>query len=143
MIFAALEFPPLSHILNWKDLVTGLNKIGVIAVLAALVTILVFGLAGRGDPLKAPKGIRNFAETVIEFIQKNVILQTMGNDGLGWTPFLTTVFSFVFLMNITGVIPTFQMPGNATILDRIPRRVAVQTELHAIFQHPSRPPAVT
>ena len=27
--------------------------------------------------------------------------------------FLTTVFSFVFLMNITGVIPTFQMPGNA------------------------------
>jgi F-type H+-transporting ATPase subunit a len=113
VIFAALEFPPLSHILNWKDLVTGLNKIGVIAVLAALVTILVFGLAGRGDPLRAPRGIRNFAETVVEFIQKNVILQTMGNDGLGWTPFLTTVFSFVFLMNITGVIPTFQMPGNA------------------------------
>ncbi len=112
-MFAKLVFPPLSHILNWKDLFTGLNKIGVIAVVAALVTLALFALAGRGDPLQAPKGIKNFAETVVEFIQDNVIMQTMGRDGLGWTPFLTTVFSFVFLMNISGIIPTVQMPGNA------------------------------
>jgi F-type H+-transporting ATPase subunit a len=113
VIIAALEFPPLSHVLNWKDITTGFNKIGVIAVLAALVTVALFFMAGRGDPLKAPTGIKNFAESIVEFIQKNVILQTMGTDGLGWTPFLTTVFSFVFLMNISGIIPTFQMPGNA------------------------------
>ncbi len=113
MIFAKLVFPPLSHILNWKNIVPGLNKIGVIAVLAALVTIVVFALASKGDALVAPKGIKNFGETVVEFIQNNVIMQTMGRDGLGWTPFLTTTFCFVFLMNISGIIPTFQMPGNA------------------------------
>jgi F-type H+-transporting ATPase subunit a len=113
VIFAKLVFPPLSHILNWKDLFTGFNKIGVIAIVAALLTLALFGLAGRGDPLQAPRGIKNFAESVVEFIQNNVIMQTMGRDGLGWTPFLTTVFSFVFLMNISGIIPTVQMPGNA------------------------------
>ena len=37
-MFAKLVFPPLSHILNWKDLFTGLNKIGVIAVVYRVVT---------------------------------------------------------------------------------------------------------
>jgi F-type H+-transporting ATPase subunit a len=115
-IFAEeLVFPPLSHILRWKDIVPGFNKIGVISILAALITLVIFALAGKGDPLAAPKGIKNLAETLIEFIQKNVIEQTMGHDGLPWTPFLLSLFMFVFLTNITGIIPTFQMPANARL----------------------------
>lgn len=115
-IFAEeLVFPPLSHILRWKDIIPGFNKIGVISVLAALITLLIFALAGKGDPLVAPKGIKNFAESIIEFVQKNVIEPTMGHDGLAWTPFLLSLFMFVFLTNITGIIPTFQMPANARL----------------------------
>ena len=115
-IFAEeLVFPPLSHILRWKDIIPGFNKIGVISVLAALITLLIFALAGKGDPLVAPKGIKNFAESIIEFVQKNVIEQTMGHDGMPWTPFLLSLFMFVFLTNITGIIPTFQMPANARL----------------------------
>jgi F-type H+-transporting ATPase subunit a len=115
-IFAeALDFPPLSHILRWKDIVPGFNKIGVISILAALVTLLIFALAGKGDPLVAPKGIKNFAESIIEFVQKNIIEPTMGHDGLAWTPFLLAIFMFILLTNITGIIPTFQMPANARL----------------------------
>ncbi len=115
-IFAEeLVFPPLSHILRWKDLFSGFNKIGVISILAALITLLIFALAGKGDPLTAPKGIKNFAESIIEFVQKNIIEPTMGHDGLAWTPFLLSLFMFVFLTNITGIIPTFQMPANARL----------------------------
>jgi F-type H+-transporting ATPase subunit a len=115
-IFAEeLVFPPLSHILRWKDLFSGFNKIGVISVLAALITLLIFALAGKGDPLVAPKGIKNFAESIIEFVQKNVIEPTMGHDGLKWTPFLLALFMFILLTNITGIIPTFQMPANARL----------------------------
>jgi F-type H+-transporting ATPase subunit a len=115
-IFAEeLVFPPLSHILRWKDLFSGFNKIGVISILAALITLLIFALAGKGDPLVAPKGIKNFAESIIEFVQKNVIEPTMGHDGLAWTPFLLALFMFILLTNITGIIPTFQMPANARL----------------------------
>jgi F-type H+-transporting ATPase subunit a len=111
----ALEFPPLAEILVWKDIFPGVNKIAVIAVLATLITIAIFYMAGSGDPLAAPKGIKNFGESIIEFIQENVIRQTMGNAGLAWTPLLLTLFMFIFLNNITGIIPTFQMPANARI----------------------------
>jgi F-type H+-transporting ATPase subunit a len=115
-IFAEeLVFPPLSHILRWKDLFSGFNKIGVISILAALITLLIFAMAGKGDPLVAPKGIKNFAESIIEFVQKNVIEPTMGHDGLAWTPFLLALFMFILLTNITGIIPTFQMPANARL----------------------------
>ena len=116
IIFAKeLVFPPLSHILRWKDIVPGFNKIGVISVLAMLITAAIFALAGKGDPLVAPKGIKNLAEQIIEFVQKNIVEQTMGHDGLPWTPFLLTMFMFIFLTNITGIIPTFQMPANARL----------------------------
>ena len=40
-------------------------------------------------------------------------MQTMGREGLSWTPFLLTLFVYIFLTNITGIIPILQMPANA------------------------------
>ena len=39
----------------------------------------------------------------------------MGPDGLTCTPFLLTMFSFIFVCNIWEVIPLAQMPVNARI----------------------------
>ena len=115
IIAEELVFPPLSHILRWKDIFPSFNKIALICVLAALITSIIFALAGRGSHTEAPKGIKNFAETIVEFIQKQVIQPTIGDHGMKWTPFLLTIFCFFFLTNIPGVIPTFQMPANARL----------------------------
>ena len=40
-------------------------------------------------------------------------MQTMGKEGLGWTPFLLTLFVFIYLCNLPGIIPILQMPGDA------------------------------
>jgi F-type H+-transporting ATPase subunit a len=40
-------------------------------------------------------------------------MQTMGRDGLGWTPFLLSLFVFIYLCNAPGVIPILQMPATA------------------------------
>jgi F-type H+-transporting ATPase subunit a len=40
-------------------------------------------------------------------------MQTLGKQGLGWTPFLLSLFIFIFLCNIPGVIPILQMPATA------------------------------
>lgn len=91
------------------------NKIALIAVLATLVTSAIFLLATRQDGLKAPKGIRNLAETIVEFIENQIIMPTMGKHGLGWTPFLLSLFMFIYLCNLPGVLPFFQMPATARI----------------------------
>jgi len=113
----ALEFPEISEVLVWPAFpgleAIGFNKIAFTCVLALILTALLFFLAGSRDASVAPKGVRNVAEAIVDFIQDGIVMQTMGRDGLGWTPFLTTLFCFIFLLNITEVIPTFQMPATA------------------------------
>jgi F-type H+-transporting ATPase subunit a len=82
-------------------------------VLAATIGTVVFLLAGRQSAKTAPRGIRNVAESTVEFIENGVVMQTMGRDGLGWTPFLLSLFTFIYLCNVPGIIPFFQMPATA------------------------------
>jgi F-type H+-transporting ATPase subunit a len=109
----ALEFPPINEILRWKELFASFNKISLIAVLAATIGTVVFMLAGRQSAETAPRGIRNIAESTVEFIENGVVMQTMGRDGLGWTPFLLSLFTFIYLCNVPGIIPFLQMPATA------------------------------
>ena len=111
----ALEFPPINEILRWRDLFPTFNKVALIAVAAALIGILIFLLASRQDGLKAPKGARNLAETIIEFIENQIIMPTMGRSGMGWTPFLLSLFVFIYLCNLPGIIPVIYMPATARI----------------------------
>ena len=69
---------------------------------AALLGIGLFLLASRADPMVAPTGPRNLAETTIEFVEEGIVMQTLGKDGLKWTPFLLSLFIFIFLCNIPG-----------------------------------------
>ncbi|MEK7296143.1 MAG: F0F1 ATP synthase subunit A [Actinomycetota bacterium] len=109
----AFEFPPINQILRWKDVVPGINKVVLISIVASLIGITLFMIAARADARKAPKGSRNLAEIMVEFIEKNIIMETMGRDGLGWTPFLLTMFVFIYLCNVPGIIPFLQMPATA------------------------------
>ncbi len=110
-----LEFPPINEILRWQDIFPTFNKIALIAVAAAFLGILLFLLAARRDPMVAPTGVRNLAEVTIEFVEESIVMQTLGKSGLKWTPFLLSLFIFIFLCNIPGVIPIIQMPATARI----------------------------
>jgi F-type H+-transporting ATPase subunit a len=111
----SFEFPEINSILRWQDIFTSFNKIGLIAVAAALIGIVVFLIAGSKDGSKAPTGVRNVAEASVEFIENGIVMQTMGKDGLGWTPFLLSLFIFIYLCNVPGIIPFIQMPATARI----------------------------
>jgi len=111
----ALEFPPINEILRWRDLFPTFNKVALIAVAASLISIAIFLLAARRDGMKAPKGVRNLAETIVEFIEGQIIMPTMGRSGMGWTPFLLSLFLFIYLCNLPGIIPIIYMPATARI----------------------------
>ena len=110
-----LEFPPINAILRWKDLFPTFNKVAIIAVAAALIGSIVFLLAGNRDGSKAPTGVRNVAETAVSFVDDQIVMPTMGRDGLGWTPFLLSLFVFIYICNVPGILPILQMPATARI----------------------------
>lgn len=107
------ELPPINMLLRWQDVLPTVNKVVLIGIAAALIGIGIFLAAARKDPKQAPKGSRNLAEVIIEFIEKQIILQTMGPSGLAWTPFLLTLFIFIYISNVPGIIPIIQMPATA------------------------------
>lgn len=118
MIFG-LEFPTIGHLVEWpsflfEDTAYGLNKIGLSALLATTFTFLIFGLSARKYKKSlVPTGIANIAELSIEFIDEQIIDQTIGPEGRKWNPFLLSIFFFVLFTNLFEVVPGWQMPGNA------------------------------
>src|SRR4029450_12691832 len=106
--------PPLGRVTLWESGPLGLNKTGVIYIFALVMTFLVFWLGTRKKDALVPSGImQNTAESSIGFVRNQVIMQTMGVDGLGYLPYLATLFFFIFFCNLTEIIPGVQFPANA------------------------------
>lgn len=123
LVFAAesegggLAFPSLSNLIEWEAIlfegtILEFDKIGLTHVLAVLIPAILFFMAGRQKSL-VPSGVRSFVESIIEFVEKQIILPAIGPDGLPFLPLLLSFFLFVFIGNITEVIPFFQMPAMA------------------------------
>jgi len=107
-----LEFPEINEVIRWDNLFGSFNKIALIACAATLIGCTIFVLANRRDPLTAPKGTRNLAEVIVDFID-DMIMQTIGREGLSWAPWILSIFVFVYLCNVPGIIPIIQMPATA------------------------------
>ena len=113
-----LEFPPISHTIEWPTLfgsgAFSVNKVVLFMWISAAISFLVLYLGGRRQKL-VPSGVQNVAESAVDFVQDQVVLQTMGPEGLPWTPFLLTLFTFILTCNVWGLVPGIQMPVNARI----------------------------
>jgi F-type H+-transporting ATPase subunit a len=114
----AIDFPPISHAVEWPIIfggdLLGVNKVVLLMWLSVIVVFTFFFVASRQQQL-IPAGVQNVAESTVDFIGNGIILQTMGEEGLFYTPLLLMMFSFIFVGNIWEVIPIAQMPVNARI----------------------------
>lgn len=112
-----LEFPPLPHITNWPEFIGddtwGVNKVVLIYGIAMIATMLLFILGNKKQLV--PTGAQNLAETAVEFIEDSIVMETIGEKGLKYTPLLISQFFFIFFCNIFEIIPGFQMPATARI----------------------------
>jgi F-type H+-transporting ATPase subunit a len=117
----ALEFPPIKELVEWpaigplKGTPFEINKVVLLMWLGAALVFLLFWAAGRAatSGRLVPTPVQSVVELGIDFVRNDIILQTMGPAGLPWTPFLVTIFFYVFVTNIFEVIPFIQFPVNA------------------------------
>jgi F-type H+-transporting ATPase subunit a len=114
MSLLGVDVPPVSHVTNWGTGPLGFNKTAAIYLFASLATMLLFYLGTRRKDALVPSGIlQNTAESGVGFVRNQVIMQTMGADGLRYLPYLTALFFFIFFSNITEIMPFVQFPANA------------------------------
>jgi F-type H+-transporting ATPase subunit a len=114
MILLGVDVPPVSHVTNWGTGPLGFNKTAAIYIFAAVATMLLFYLGTRRKDALVPAGLlQNTAESGVGFVRNQVIMATIGPDGLGYLPYLTALFFFIFFSNITEIVPGVQFPANA------------------------------
>ena len=116
MIFG-LEFPPISHLIEWRELFFkgtpfAVNKVILLMWISAILAIALF-VAGSRKRALVPSGVQNLAESIIDFVDNSIVMETIGPDGRKFTPFLTSLFTFILFCNLWEVIPFVQMPVNA------------------------------
>ncbi|MER3423590.1 MAG: F0F1 ATP synthase subunit A [Nitrospiraceae bacterium] len=80
-----------------------LNKAVVMMwVVIAVVTALL--IAAASSRRLVPTKLQSVAELLVDFI-RGLILDTMGQDGLRFFPFIATLFLFILFSNLLGLIP--------------------------------------
>lgn len=66
---------------------------------------------------KAPRKFTGAVEALIEFIYQGVVKPTLGNRAPRFAPYLMTVFFFILVMNLLGLVVIF--PGGANLTGNI------------------------
>jgi F-type H+-transporting ATPase subunit a len=94
----------------------------VLAILiSSLILIWVFvSVANRytRNQGKAPHGLQNLLEPIILFIRDDIAKSSIGENRYEkYVPYLMTIFFFILLNNLMGIIPIF--PGGANVTGNI------------------------
>ena len=79
--------------------------------------ILMVARSYKKDSLESKKGFVGFMELFIMNINDDVIKPCIGKDYRKFSPYLLTVFFFIFFNNLVGIIPIF--PGGANVTGNI------------------------
>jgi len=86
----------------------------MIFLLLALTTVAIFFLIAARKAALQPKGIANIGEMGVEFVQNNIVVDVMGEEGKKYLAFVVTVFFAVLFNNFWGLFPGFK-PGTGTL----------------------------
>ncbi|MBA2769360.1 MAG: F0F1 ATP synthase subunit A [Sporichthyaceae bacterium] len=102
------EFPPLF------GEGTFFTKPMLVIVLGSLLIAGLFYLASRRASL-VPAKMQFVGESVYGFVRNGIVGDTIGHDGRKFVPYLTTLFCFIAVLNLSGIIPVLQLPATSKI----------------------------
>jgi F-type H+-transporting ATPase subunit a len=77
--------------------------------------IIIFFLVTYRKPQLVPSKKQWLAESLYGFVRNNIAIEMIGPRGVAFAPYLTTLFSFVLLMNLWGIVPLAQISPNSHI----------------------------
>jgi len=89
-----------------------------ISVIIMLWMFLAVAKAYKNKPGAAPKGLQSFVEPIIIFVRDDLAKSSIGEKKYErFMPYLLTVFFFIWINNLLGLLPIF--PGGANVTGNI------------------------
>ena len=126
----ALELD-VNHLFFWdpilfKDTPFEMNRVSLLMLFGSLMCITFFFIASRRSAI-VPKGIQTIGETAYSFVRDKIAIDVIGPEGVKYAGYLTTLFFFIFFMNLMGIIPGINFPVTSRMA--IPAMLALLTYL--------------
>jgi len=82
---------------------------------SCIICLILFSVAKRyKNSTGAPKGIQSLLEPIIIFLRDEVIKPSVGHHYAKFLPLLLSIFFFIFINNLMGLIPIFPFGANLT-----------------------------
>lgn len=84
-----------------------------------IISILFIQIAKRyqKNPVSSPKGLQSLIEPIIVFVIDDIAKSSIGPKYQKYLPFLLTLFFFILINNLLGLVPIF--PGGANLTGNI------------------------
>ena len=81
--------------------------------LALFCALLVVGFSWLAfhKPKMVPRGFQNIGEFGLLFVRDQILRPSLGKNGDRFLPFLLSLFFFVWVMNVMGVVPLVDFPA--------------------------------
>ena len=96
---------------------TVITKPMAIVIVGSILVAAFFYLAARRARV-VPGKMQFAGEAVYGFVRNSIAAEAIGHGYRKFVPYLVTLFSFVFVMNIAGIVPLVNFP--ATLEVRLP-----------------------
>ena len=87
------------------------------AITILLIVFLSMSAAYRKRVGKAPKGLQSFLEPLVLFVRDDIAIPNIGVKNGKYLPLLLTIFFFILLNNLLGMVPFF--PGGYNLTGNI------------------------
>ncbi len=93
---------------------TFFTKPMLIVVLGSVLIAVFFYLAARRATM-VPGKLQFAGEGVYGFVRNGIAGDAIGAEGRKFVPYLATLFCFIAVLNIAGIVPFLQFPANSRI----------------------------
>ena len=121
---------------NDKPFDVSITKNVVALFISVALLIIIFSSASnsyRKNEGKAPKGLQSIVEPFVLFVRDDIAIPQLGNKSSKYMPYLLTLFFFVWINNLLGILPVFPGGANLTGNIAVTMMLAVCTFLLTVF----------
>jgi F-type H+-transporting ATPase subunit a len=115
-VLDVVHFPARDHANPWADWM-------VCEIVVVLFIVVLFGLLRSRLSVDKPGKLQHVMELTYEFVHASAE-EVVGHDGPRYVAFFGTLFVFILLMNVAGLVPGFESPTAYTM---VPLGLAVTT----------------
>ena len=116
-----LIYDEQEHAINEKPIDLSITKTVTGILITVIIMFLLFGSMAKSYKKRrgqAPKGVQSFLEPLVLFVRDEIAKPSIGHKYERYMPFLLSVFFFIWIANLLGLIPFiggFNVTGNISI----------------------------